>query len=136
MLHAIAGQLGVRVHGQTPVQDAIIDWLQGRRFLLVLDNCEHVLRARGRLVGRHHGLVPVGDRHDDQSRGSDDIAGEYLRRLSPLEPVEAAELFMDRARAADPDVADATDQVSLVQEICGSLDGIPLAIELAADDCG
>ena len=131
MLHAVAGQLGVRVHGQMPLQDAIIDWLQGRRFLLVLDNCEHVLVPVADLSGAITTWCPSVTVMTT-SREAVNVAGEHLQRLSPLEPVEAAELFMDRARAAEPEVTDATDRVPLVQAICGSLDGIPLAIELAA----
>jgi predicted ATPase len=131
MLHAVASQLGVRVHGQMPLRDAIVDWLQGRRFLLVLDNCEHVLAPAADLSAAITAWCPSVTVLAT-SREALNVAGEHGWRLSPLEPVEAAELFMDRARAADPDVTDATDHAALVRGICGSLDGIPLAIELAA----
>ncbi|MEU5692250.1 BTAD domain-containing putative transcriptional regulator [Actinosynnema sp. NPDC020468] len=117
-----ATALGERAAGD-PVES-----LRGARCLLVLDNCEQVVDQVAALVAR---LLPVAPhvRVLATSREPLGVPGESLHRLEPLDPDGAAvELFAARARAVRPDFA-VDDDVRLV---CRALDGIPLALELAA----
>ncbi|MFI6788927.1 BTAD domain-containing putative transcriptional regulator [Nonomuraea sp. NPDC050383] len=99
-----------------------------RRPLVVLDNCEHLIDEAARVTRWLLGAVP-GLRVLATSREPLDIPGETLHRVLPLEEAAAVELFRDRAAAARPDVrVEAGDAA----RICRELDGIPLAIELAA----
>jgi predicted ATPase/DNA-binding SARP family transcriptional activator len=129
--HALAAALGVQQQQGLGIEQTITDYLAGRRLLLVLDNCEHVLEAAARVVDRivtHCPSVAVLA----TSREPLGVEGERVIPVHPLPDADAAALFADRAKAhrpefsLDPDVADA------VGEICRRLDGLPLAIELAA----
>lgn len=130
----------------TPQQHAIgrlVDALRDRRALIVLDNCEHVVDATARtaetLLARCPQLKVL-----TTSREPLAITGEALAPVSPLglpaktaAPEEAlacpaVALFADRAAAAGPGFAVEGDTVRLVVEVCRRLDGLPLAIELAA----
>ena len=116
---------------------SIADALAGRRALLVLDNCEHVLDAAAELVEAilaRPGSVKVMATSREGLRLEDE-------RLHPVPSLggrqgggaEAIELFVDRARSVTPDFdLDAPGAADAVDEICRRLDGIPLAIELAA----
>ena len=113
--------------------------------LLVFDNCEHVLDAVAPLVDEMLRKCP-GVRILATSRGSLDVPGEVTWRVPPLGlpvasehlPVErlaqfdAVRLFIDRARRARPNFALTTENGAAVAEVCSRLDGLPLAIELAA----
>ncbi|HWR85706.1 MAG TPA: BTAD domain-containing putative transcriptional regulator [Rhodoglobus sp.] len=114
--------------------DAIGTRLRGRRALLVLDNAEHVLPAARELVegllSRVEGLTVMVT-----SREPLRIAGERLVRLDGLEGDDrddAVELFAQRAADADPLFELTAETVGRVTEICRMLDGVPLALELAA----
>lgn len=128
-----------------PIIDGLAAWLRSRTTLLVLDNCEHLLTAVADLVDallrRCPGLhVLVTSR---EALGS---AGEAALRVPPLAlpppgeryPVEqllqfeAVRLFVERALAARPDFEVTDRNAPAVAEICRRLDGVPLAIELAA----
>jgi predicted ATPase len=107
------------------------EFLSRREALLVLDNCEHVVAGAAQavhyLLARCPGLQVLAT-----SREGLAVAGESQWPLPPLAMDEAAELFLERARAIAPAFqADAT-AMSDVREICARLDGMPLAIELAA----
>jgi predicted ATPase/DNA-binding CsgD family transcriptional regulator len=133
VLHAVAAALGVVERPQDPLQQVVQERLRAGRILLVLDNCEHVLGAVADLVRSVLASCP------DvvvlaTSRELLGIAGERVVTLSPLgltaltdggDGSEAAQLFSDRAGRADADPV-------VVAEICRRLDGMPLAIELAA----
>ena len=106
--------------------DDLTGFLRGRELLLLLDNFEHLLDAAPVVSeilaasARVHVLVT--------SRAPLRVAGEHEYRLEPLPQKQAAALFVERARAVGREVApDAT-----VEEICRRLDGLPLAVELAA----
>ncbi|GAA1853842.1 BTAD domain-containing putative transcriptional regulator [Asanoa iriomotensis] len=105
--------------------------LRARRMLLVLDNCEHVIDAAADLVAGLLRAAP-GSHVLATSREPLGLAGEVVWPVSPLEAAGAAQLFVARAAAADRgfalDAANA-DQVAL---LCRRLDGLPLALELAA----
>jgi DNA-binding winged helix-turn-helix (wHTH) protein len=137
----VATALQVKL-GNRPPLEAIAQALGRRRILLVLDNCEHLLQAVAELVGTLDPLVP-GVRWLATSQEPLKVAGEQVFRIDALalpaeETVDAARragavaLFEARARAADPRFALAVDNVAAAIDICRSLDGIPLAIELAA----
>ena len=134
--------LGVREQPGVPAADAVARVLARRQLLLVLDNCEHVIGAAAELCA---GLLQACDdvRILATSREPLRIAGEAAYRLAPL-PVpgpgdagddggaEAVTLFADRARAADAGFALTDQNRGDVARLVGRLDGMPLAIELAA----
>ncbi len=134
---AVADALGITPQGDTAVVDAVADAVAGRRVLLVVDNCEHVAGMAGRAIERITGRSST-PKVLATSRESLWIAGEQRMSVSPLGldggvGSEAVTLFVERAQAvrpgfgiAEPATADA------VVEICRTLDGLPLAIELAA----
>ncbi len=134
---AVAVVLGVTPQADRSVTASITTALAGRRLLVVLDNCEHVLDAAGELVEQllaRTATVKV----IATSREGLRINGEQLFPVVPLDVSAGTEsaavgLFVDRARAVNPDVAihDEVDAAAVV-EICRQLDGIALAIELAA----
>lgn len=115
-----------------PVADVVADWARGKRLLLVLDSCEHVLADCAALVET---LLPVlpGLRVLVTSREPLALPGELVLPLDPL-PVagDAVTLFAERAAVATGEFAlDDTDR-AMVESVCRRLDGIPLALELAA----
>jgi len=135
--------LGVREQPGVPAADAVMRVLARRQLLLVLDNCEHVIGAAAQLCA---GLLQACDdvRVLATSREPLRIAGEAAYRLAPL-PVpgpgdagddgagaDAVALFADRARAADAGFALTGQNRGDVVRLVGRLDGMPLAIELAA----
>ena len=140
---AVAVALGVREQPGVPAADAVMRVLARRQLLLVLDNCEHVIGAAAQLCA---GLLQACDdvRILATSREPLRIAGEAAYRLAPL-PVpgpgdagddgagaDAVALFADRARAADAGFALTGQNRADVARLVGRLDGMPLAIELAA----
>lgn len=107
---------------------AILRTLRSGSVLLVLDNCEHVVRGAAELVRTV--LSAVEDlRVLSTSRAPLGLTSEAVYALPQLAPGTAAELFAQRARAARPQVALPSDAVA---EVCRHLDGLPLAVELAA----
>ncbi|MBW8485520.1 BTAD domain-containing putative transcriptional regulator [Actinomadura parmotrematis] len=126
------------------VEERLVTALEGRALLLVVDNCEHVIEAVARLVRRLLTGCPRL-RILATSREALGITGEALRPLPPLalppegavEPGEllaspAVRLFADRAAAVRPGFAVDAAVAADVRRICAALDGLPLAIELAA----
>ncbi|MFB7513568.1 BTAD domain-containing putative transcriptional regulator [Streptomyces sp. NPDC056144] len=110
--------------------------LRDRRILLVLDNCEHVVDAAAELAELLLRTAP-GLRILATGQEPLGLAGEVMFLVEPLPPADAVRMFMERASAAtpgfprDPDAPDDPDRRA-VAEICRRLDGIPLALELAA----
>ncbi|MFK8912174.1 ATP-binding protein, partial [Streptomyces sp. YS-3] len=98
--------------------------------LLVLDNCEHVVDAAARLAETLLTRCP-GLRVLATSREPLGVPGERVRPVEPLPPDPAYRLFTERARTVRPDF-DPADDPDAIAEICRRLDGLPLAIELAA----
>ena len=103
--------------------------LQGRLRLLVFDNCEHVLNGAADLVETILGLLP-GIKILTTSREALGLADQQIWPVSSLDVDSAANLFIERAHTVAPNFA--VEDVEAVYEICRRLDGIPLAIELAA----
>ena len=112
--------------------DALTRFIGGRQMLVVLDNCEHLLDASAALITALLAAGP-GLTLMATSREPIGVAGELTWRVPSLSlGDEAIELFSDRARHARPDFVVSHDNAAAVTEICRHLDGIPLAIELAA----
>lgn len=112
--------------------DKITTWVGTRHVLIVVDNCEHVLDACAALISTllaHCSALTVLA----TSREPLGVAGEVIWRVPSLPIASAAiELFVDRARLAQPDFHITDDNATVIKEICQRLDGMPLAIELAA----
>ncbi|MEO6509530.1 MAG: AAA family ATPase, partial [Nocardioides sp.] len=133
---AIATGLGITPQGGARVIDTVADALAGRRVLLVVDNCEHVLAAAAEAIG----VILAGS--DDPrvlttSREHLRAPGEALLTVPPLAvdgvTSDAVTLFVDRARAVRPGFGILDEQTAdAVMRICATLDGLPLGIELAA----
>jgi predicted ATPase len=111
--------------------DTIAGYLKRKRLLLILDNCEHVIHEARTVCAEI--IRQCSDvRIVATSREALSIAGEEAYRLPSLAEAGAIELFTDRARSADKRFELTEDNAHDVAEICRRLDGIPLAIELAA----
>ncbi|WP_104632568.1 ATP-binding protein, partial [Streptomyces sp. MH60] len=128
--YAVLTALGVREGFRTAGVDAterLLTALEDREALLVLDNCEHLVDAAAALAALLLGTCR-GVRILATGRESLGITGEALVPVPPLSPRPSVELFLERARAVRPGF----DGHARVPEICAALDGLPLAIELAA----
>jgi predicted ATPase/transcriptional regulator with XRE-family HTH domain len=137
--------LDVREEGGRPQEDTLLAWLRDKRLLLLLDNAEHLVAAVAALMAR---LVVACSRLTIllTSRVRLLVRGERVLPVAPLalpDPTvatapgdlshtPAVALFIERARAALPDLALTTEDLVAVADICRRLDGLPLAIELAA----
>lgn len=145
----VAAALRVSERGGLAILESMTSALAGRRLLLVLDNCEHVIDACARLVARL--LAGCPDLHIlTTSREALGVAGEQVMQVPALtiptgatprdaEDVArfpAAQLFVQRARAADAAFLLADADASATTRLCQRLDGLPLAIELAAARAG
>jgi predicted ATPase/class 3 adenylate cyclase/DNA-binding CsgD family transcriptional regulator len=112
--------------------DVLAGFIGDRQMLVVLDNCEHLLDASAALVVALLSACPRLTMLAT-SREPIGVPGEVTWRVPSLSLAdEAIELFTDRAHRARPDFSVSADDTTAVTEICGRLDGIPLAIELAA----
>ena len=139
---AVAQALGVTLSGHKSAQDEVVDLLRNRALLLVLDNCEHVVEAASLLVD----AVVKGTARVKvlaTSQESLKVDGEHLYRASPLAVPStldlaaagnsgAVALFVARVGALQPTFALTKQNVADAVEICRQLDGLALAIELAA----
>ncbi len=129
---AVARAFGLPDQPGQATMDTLQRFVRDRQMLVVLDNCEHLLDASAELVVALLGAAP-GLTLLATSREPIGVAGEVSWRVPSLSlGDEAIELFVDRARRARPDFAVDDDNASAVGEICRRLDGMPLAIELAA----
>jgi predicted ATPase len=144
LIPAIAETLGLKETAEQPLFESLKDYLSERRMLLLLDNFEQVLEAAPavtELLAEAPGLKVVAT-----SRAPLGLYGEHvypvppltlpdLERPPPLERLtqyEAVGLFLERAQAVKPDFSITNESAPAVAEICVRLDGLPLAIELAA----
>ncbi|MGO9071734.1 helix-turn-helix transcriptional regulator [Mycobacterium sp.] len=128
----VARALGLPDQPGRSTMDSLLRFVRDRQMLVVLDNCEHLLDASAELVVA---LLSGAARLTllATSREAIGVAGEVSWRVPSLSLAgEAIELFTDRARHARPDFAVSADNAAAVGEICARLDGVPLAIELAA----
>jgi predicted ATPase/DNA-binding SARP family transcriptional activator len=130
VVFAIAQALGVQTSQGQPVLDALRAFLAERRVVLVVDNFEHLLDGAsvvGELLAASPGLTVLATSRDHLN-----LYGEFVYSVPPLGLSEGIELFVERARAARRDFALDDDGADDVSSICTQLDGLPLAIELAA----
>jgi predicted ATPase/DNA-binding SARP family transcriptional activator len=111
--------------------ELIVRYLAGRSLVLVLDNCEHVIGEAATLTDTLVGAVP-GLRLIATSREPLGITGEVLIPVAGLAPAAAVELFVDRARDVRPGFLADGPAAGVIEDICRRLDGLPLALELAA----
>ena len=139
----VASEVGVTPAPDQPVVDAVVAHARSAQLLLLLDNCEHLLAAVGDLVAvlleRCPALQVLAT-----SRAAIHVRGEQVLPIAPLEvprsgagvhvvrEASATALFVQRARAVDPHFALTARNAGAVAEVCRCLDGLPLAIELAA----
>lgn len=144
VLPTIARQVGVQEGGDQPLLEILKSSFHDRQLLLILDNFEHVLKA-GPLIAE---LLAAAPRLKVliTSRTLLHLRGEWEYRVPPLqllartqvwslplvEQVEAVQLFIERAQTAQPDFILTDENAPAVAQICHRLDGLPLAIELAA----
>ncbi|MEU7649297.1 AAA family ATPase [Streptomyces huasconensis] len=129
--HAVAEALELTDHTSRPPRQVLREHLAGREVLLVLDGFEHLVDACAALV-RELLVHSPGLRVLAVGRRPLETEGERLLSLAPLPPEEAADLFTDRAAACVPRFALDDGNREDVLELCRRLDGIPLAVELAA----
>ncbi|MFZ0906328.1 MAG: adenylate/guanylate cyclase domain-containing protein, partial [Mycobacterium sp.] len=128
----VARALGLPDQPGRSTMDTLLQFVRDRQLLVVLDNCEHLLDASADLVVALLSAAP-GLTMLATSREAIGVAGEVSWRVPSLSLAdEAIELFTDRARHARPGFAVTDDNAATVGEICARLDGVPLAIELAA----
>jgi predicted ATPase/class 3 adenylate cyclase len=142
---AVASVLGVKEEAGRPVDEALVKFVQNRQLLLILDNCEHLTHASAELATR---LLQAGARLKILASSREPLraAGEmsYLvpalsvpdpgksLTVAALTQYEAVRLFVDRAVAVQSAFRMTAQNGAAVADICHRLDGIPLAIELAA----
>ncbi|MEV6105660.1 regulator [Streptomyces sp. NPDC051940] len=135
LVHAALDVFGLADAGGAPPLRLLTHRLSGRRALLVLDSCEHADAECARLTAELLRKAP-GLRVLATSRRPLDIDGERLFPLAPLPAdapgSDAVRLFTDRARTVVPGFDPAGAKAAAVAELCRRLDGIPLALELAA----
>jgi predicted ATPase/DNA-binding CsgD family transcriptional regulator len=105
--------------------------LAQRKALLVLDNCEHVVESAAEVTAELLAAAPAL-KIVATSREPLGVAGEVTWVVPPLSETDAVDLFMDRARQVRPQFRISDEDVDAVHTICRRLDGLPLAIELAA----
>ena len=142
---AVASVLGVKEDAGRPVAEALIRYVRDRRLLIILDNCEHLVQACANLAKQLLQSGPgvkilASSREHLQINGEASYpvpaldvpgSGEAIT-CEALEKCEAVRLFVDRARGVQPGFRVTEQNCTAVAEICRRLDGIPLAIELAA----
>jgi predicted ATPase/DNA-binding SARP family transcriptional activator len=135
VVRALATAAGLSERAFQRLDDQLVEQLAGRHVLVVLDNCEHVAQAAAvlteRLLKETRNVTLLAT-----SRERLEVDGEHVWQVRPL-PVSglgapAVRLFLDRARAADPAAVPQDSEVEAVAALCTRLDGLPLAIELAA----
>ncbi len=147
---AVASALGIREQPGRPLLGTIIEALQSKELLLVMDNCEHLIQASSILAEELLSSCPR-PRILATSREPLGIGGEVVRQVGPLSlpetsngrstaeslmRCEAVRLFVERSRVMAPDFGLTEGNAGAVVRLCRRLDGIPLAIELAAARLG
>ena len=142
---AVASVWNLREQPGRSLVDTLIDYLRAKSLLLILDNCEHLIDACAQFVTTLLGVCPKL-KILPSSREALGVAGEVVYRVPSLSlpnasshstpdnllQCESARLFMERAQAAQPHFALTPQNLNAVAQICQRLDGIPLALELAA----
>jgi len=149
-LQTIASVLGVRAQLGMPLKNIVLDFLRGKNLLLIFDNCEHLVDACAQLADEFLHNAPdlkiIASSREALGIGGETVyrvpslglpnqaspAGTAPASLETLAGFESIQLFVERARAANPKFDLTEKNASAVAQICRRLDGIPLALELAA----
>ena len=145
ILQTVASVLGVRAQIGMSLMNIVTDYLRDKNLLLILDNCEHLVEASAQLADDFLHNAPY-IKIIASSREALGIAGETVYRvpslslpdlrgltdLGDLMRFESVQLFVERASAANPNFHLTHESASHIAQICSRLDGIPLALELAA----
>jgi predicted ATPase len=140
---AVASVFGVRERAGQSIDDALVDFLRTKRLLMIIDNCEHLLEPVAELVDllqhscatvtflatSREGLFVEGERVVPVPSLRSPPSGSDFESVARSDSVR---LFVERARAADPEFALSDTNAAAVAQVCRRLDGVPLAIELAA----
>ncbi|MDT0491927.1 AAA family ATPase [Streptomyces griseus] len=129
--HTVAEALGLTDHTGRPPRTALVEHLRERRALLVLDGFEHLVDACADLVRELLRRAP-GLRVLAAGRRPLLVDGEVTFTLAPMGDEDAVELFTERARSVRPDREPTAGERAAALELCRRLDGVPLALELAA----
>jgi len=128
----VASALGISETGPgTTVPDAVSAQVRRRSAIVVLDNCEQVVESAAQVAARLLAAAP-GLKLIATSREPLGVSGEVTWVVPPLSDGDGLELFTDRARQAKPHFRLRESESEAVRSICRHLDGLPLAIELAA----
>jgi predicted ATPase len=131
VIDAIARVLGVEISRDAAVDSSLLDFVRTRSLLLLLDNCEHVVREVRKIADALLRAAP-GVSILATSREALRVDGEHLFSIPSLDDHAALRLFVERAQAADASFALDDSGERVIEELCARLDGVPLAIELAA----
>jgi len=144
IIQTIASVFGLRENPGSPLANQVMDYLRRKQLLLILDNCEHLIDACARLAEQLLRNCP-DLKILASSREALGINGEAVYRVPSLSlpeqaevtkdavaECEAVQLFIERAAAANPRFQLTDENASSVAQVCLRLDGIPLALELAA----
>jgi predicted ATPase/class 3 adenylate cyclase len=144
ILQTVASVLSVREQRGMPLMDIVLNYLRAKQLLLILDNCEHLVEACAALAEQFLQASP-GLKILASSREALGVSGETIYRvpslslpeqerpsLEGLARSESAQLFVERAMATNPQFSLSESSAPFIAQICRRLDGIPLAIELAA----
>ncbi len=140
---SIASALGVQPRPGTPALKCVLDYIRGKQLLIVLDNCEHILGAVARFVDvgvrESRGLQVLATSREGLAVPGESVITVPSLQLpgteaSPEESLESESslLFVDRARESNSDFVVGPEDAADIADVCRRLDGIPLAIELAA----
>lgn len=128
---AIALALGLQPAGEHATLDEIIHWMCDKHALLVLDTCEHLIDACATVAVRMVQACPNMTLLAT-SREALAVPGEVTWQVPPMRVEEAVQLFLERARTVRSDFELCEGEDALLAQLCQQLDGLPLAIELAA----
>ena len=144
ILQTIASVLNLRAQIGISLKDILVDYLRAKNILLIFDNCEHLVEACAQLADELLRTAP-GLKIIASSREALGINGETIYRvaslslpdpgqtsLEALDRFESIQLFVERARAVNPSFELTEKNAASIAQICRRLDGIPLALELAA----
>jgi predicted ATPase/class 3 adenylate cyclase len=144
---AVAAVFGVSVRAGMSLEESLMEFLRAKRLLLVVDNAEHLLEAVAELVDLFErncaGVVVLVTSREGLALDGERVLPVPSLGAPPLgagaeaaAAADAVRLFVERARAVDPDFELAAANTAAVIEVCRRLDGVPLAIELAAARVG
>ncbi|MEW6083723.1 MAG: adenylate/guanylate cyclase domain-containing protein [Chloroflexota bacterium] len=131
IIPAIASVFEVREVQNIPLLQLVIEYLREKELLLILDNCEHLVEASAQAADQLLHECPQL-KIIASSREALGVDGETVYRVPSLKDDEATRLFVERATKAEPRFHITDENASFIAQICSRLDGIPLAIELAA----